>query len=201
MLPSSEKDPAELLHKILEYVKAVESPYLKTLLESFYHDEEFMEIFMKAPAGKRIHHAYIHGLAEHILEVCNLAVPLVFEYVGIIREDLLYAGILLHDIGKIGEYDWSIDIEFTDEGRLLGHIIISDAMIMEKIRTIDGFPWDLAMELRHMIHSHHGQHEFGSSVLPHTIEAIALHQLDNLSAQVNRFKLILNGCFMLLPHI
>jgi 3'-5' exoribonuclease len=100
---------------------------------------------------------------------------------------------LLHDIGKVREYSWELDIDYTDEGRLLGHIVIAVEMISNAIRQLPDFPEDLALTLRHMLVSHHGRYEWGSPRRPKTIEAIALHHLENLSAQINRFSLILEN--------
>ncbi len=190
MLPSSKHDPEEMLSKLQDHLNQVSQPHLSTLLNFFYQDQEFLGQFRQVPAAKRIHHAYIHGLLEHTLEILALAKTLIEIYPHI-DADLLITGILLHDIGKVREYSWEFDINYTDEGRLLGHIVMTDEMISKALDTIEDFPEELALTLRHMLLSHHGRYEWGSPRRPKTIEAIALHHLENLSAQVNRFQLVL----------
>jgi 3'-5' exoribonuclease len=190
MLPSSKHDPEEMLSQLQDHLGQVSHPHLSTLLNFFYQDQEFLQQFRQVPAAKRIHHAYIHGLLEHTLELLTLAKTLIEIYPHI-DADLLITGILLHDIGKVREYSWELDINYTDEGRLLGHIVMTDEMISKALEKLKDFPEELALTLRHMLLSHHGRYEWGSPRRPKTIEAIALHHLENLSAQVNRFQLIL----------
>ena len=190
MLPSSKQDPDEMLSRFQDHLNQVRHPHLSALLNFFYQNQEFLTQFRQVPAAKRIHHAYIHGLLEHTLELLTLAKTLIEIYPHI-DADLLVTGILLHDIGKVREYSWELDIDYTDEGRLLGHIVMADEMISKALVTIEDFPEELALTLRHMLLSHHGRYEWGSPRRPKTIEAIALHHLENLSAQVNRFQLIL----------
>jgi len=190
MLPSSSKDPDEMLNAMQTYIDQISNPHLRALVDFFYREEEFMRLFRQAPAARLIHHAYIHGLLEHILELLDLAETVLTLYPQI-DSDLLMAGILLHDIGKVREYSWELDIDYTNEGRLIGHIVMADEMISEAIRHLEDFPEDLSLSLRHMVLSHHGRYEWGSPRRPKTIEAIALHHLENLSAQVNRFALLI----------
>ena len=190
MLPSSKHDPEEMLSQLQDHLNKVSHPHLSALLNFFYRDQEFLQQFRQVPAAKRIHHAYIHGLLEHTLELLTLAKTLIEIYPHI-DADLLVTGILLHDIGKVREYSWELDIDYTDEGRLLGHIVMADEMISKALETIEEFPEELALTLRHMLLSHHERYEWGSPRRPKTIEAIALHHLENLSTQVNRFQLIL----------
>jgi 3'-5' exoribonuclease len=190
MLPSSNKDPEEMLNATQIYIDQINNPHLRALVGIFYGDEDFMQLFRQAPAARLIHHAYIHGLLEHTLELLDLAETLLTLYPQI-DSDLLIAGILLHDIGKVREYSWELDIDYTNEGRLIGHIVMADEMVSEAIRQIADFPEDLALPLQHMVLSHHGRYEWGSPRRPMTIEAIALHHLENLSAQVNRFALLI----------
>lgn len=190
MLPSSSKDPEEMLTAMQTYIDQISNPHLRALVDIFYGDEDFMQLFRQAPAARLIHHAYIHGLLEHTLELLDLAETVLTLYPQI-DSDLLIAGILLHDIGKVREYSWELDIDYTNEGRLIGHIVMADEMVSEAIHQIADFPEDLALPLRHMVLSHHGRYEWGSPRRPKTIEAIALHHLENLSAQVNRFALLI----------
>jgi 3'-5' exoribonuclease len=132
------------------------------------------------------------GLLEHCFELLVLALPLLDLYPEIDR-DLLTAGILLHDIGKLEEYAFDYDISVTDAGKLIGHVVLSESMVSAGIRTIAGFPPKRANELLHLIISHHGRYEWGAARRPKSLEAIALHHLDNLDAQVNRFNLLLES--------
>jgi 3'-5' exoribonuclease len=190
MLPSSSKDPEEMLEAVRTYIDQIGNSHLRTLVDVFYRDEDFMQLFRQSPAARLIHHAYLHGLLEHTLELLDLAETVLTLYPQI-DADMLMTGILLHDIGKVREYSWELDIDYTNEGRLIGHIVIADEMISEAIRQIADFPEDLALPLRHMVLSHHGRYEWGSPRRPKTIEAIALHHIENLSAQVNRFALLI----------
>jgi 3'-5' exoribonuclease len=190
MLPSSKKDPEEMLNAVRTYIDQISNPHLSALVDAFYGNDDFLQLFIQAPAARRIHHAYIHGLLEHTLELLDLADTVLTLYPQI-DSDLLLAGILLHDVGKVREYSWELDIDYTNEGRLVGHIVMADEMIAEAIRQIADFPETLALTLRHMVLSHHGRYEWGSPRRPMTIEAIALHHLENLSAQVNRFALLI----------
>jgi 3'-5' exoribonuclease len=190
MLPSSKKDPEEMLNALRTYIDQISNPHLGALVDAFYGNDDFLQLFTQAPAARRIHHAYIHGLLEHTLELLDLADTVLTLYPQI-DSDLLLAGILLHDVGKVREYSWELDIDYTNEGRLVGHIVMADEMIAEAIRQIADFPETLALTLRHMVLSHHGRYEWGSPRRPKTIEAIALHHLENLSAQVNRFALLI----------
>jgi 3'-5' exoribonuclease len=98
----------------------------------------------------------------------------------------------LHDIGKLEEFNWDVDIEYTDRGRLVGHVVISSERVAKAIERIPDFPDDLSMQLQHLILSHHGRYEFGSPRRPKSLEAIALHHLENLDAQVNRFATLID---------
>jgi 3'-5' exoribonuclease len=167
-------------------IASLQDPHLKMLVEYFFHDDEFRKAFQETPAATRIHHALIGGLLEHTFEVLHLAEALIQLYPQLNR-DMLIAGILLHDIGKCSEFNWEIDIEYTDRGKLIGHVVIGSEMVAQALRTIPEFPEQLALQLQHLILSHHGRYEFGSPRRPKTLEAIALHHLENLDAQVNRF--------------
>ena len=132
------------------------------------------------------------GLLEHNYELLVLARPLLDLYPELDR-DLLITGILLHDIGKLEEYDFDYDISVTDAGKLIGHVVLSERMVSRAIRSIEGFPQKREHELLHLIISHHGRYEWGAARRPKSLEAIALHHLDNLDAQVNRFNLLLEA--------
>jgi len=189
-LPHTERDIEEMLVTARETIASVGNPYLRALLDKFFADEEFVAAFSQAPSARRIHHAYVGGLLEHVVEVIVLCRTVLTLYPQINR-DLLMTGALLHDVGKTKELTYERDIEYSDEGRLLGHVVLSDQMITERIAEIPDLPPELALRLRHVVVSHHGRYEWGSPRRPKTLEACALHYIDNLDAQVNRFARII----------
>jgi 3'-5' exoribonuclease len=189
-LPHTERDIKEMLATVRETIASVENPYLRALLDKFLADEEFVAAFSRAPSARRIHHAYLGGLLEHTVEVIALCQTVINLYPQIHR-DLLMTGALLHDIGKTREFTHERDMDYSDEGRLLGHVVLSDRMITERMIEIPDFPPELALRLRHLVVSHHGRYEWGSPRRPKTLEACALHYIENLDAQVNRFAQII----------
>ena len=146
-----------------------------------------MELFKTAPAAKDIHHAFLGGLLEHSIEVARLCMDVKRHY-DEVDIDLLITGAILHDIGKIRELKYKKGFDYTDEGRLIGHILIGVEMVKEKFGQIEDFPPKLAMLVKHLIISHQGTYEWGSPKMPQTLEAIILHNLDDLSAKVNIFR-------------
>jgi len=189
MMRTTERDVDDMWEKILEAINNIQDPHLSSLVGHFYADSEWIARFMEAPSARRVHHAYFGGFLEHTYELLMLACPLMTLYPEIDR-DLLIVGILLHDIGKMEELTWGLDTDYTNEGRLMGHIVLGERAISQAIERIEGFPKERASEVLHLVISHHGRYEWGSPRLPKSIEAVALHYLDNLDAQVNRFKLL-----------
>ncbi|MDW8029709.1 MAG: HD domain-containing protein [Armatimonadota bacterium] len=190
LIPRTEKDVELLWEKITSAVESVHNPHLKSLLQSFFEDPEFVKAFKNAPASLYLHHSWVGGLIEHICSVLDLAEAVCRNYPELDR-DLLITGVLLHDIGKVREYSWQVDIDRTDEGRLLGHLILGDEMVTEKIKQIPEFPSELAMRVRHMLISHHGVGEWGSPRPPMTLEAAALHFIEFVDAQLRKFATVL----------
>jgi 3'-5' exoribonuclease len=186
-LPATDKDVAALLAQVDVVIAGFADPHLAALIHYFYDDADFRARLLQAPAARRVHHAYLGGLLEHLTEVLALADAVLALYPEI-NADLLRAGVLLHDVGKLREYVWARDIDYTDEGRLLGHIVLSDEAVARAIGQLPNFPPELALRVRHMLVSHHGRYEWGSPRRPKTLEALALHHIENLSAQLNRFK-------------
>jgi len=178
------KDPAEMMRDIRDLIGGVQDVHLKGLVKSFLADREFMARFKKAPAAKSFHHAYLGGLLEHTLSVCRLAVHAADHYRHLNR-DLLLTAAFLHDIGKIRELGYDLMIDYTDEGRLVGHVVLGVAMLDEKLKVLKDFPRELAVRLRHLILSHHGEYDFGSPKMPKFLEAFALHFIDDLDAKIN----------------
>jgi 3'-5' exoribonuclease len=185
-LPTTLQNTGEMLAELKDLASRVSQPFLRQLLDSFFHDEGLMKKMKLAPAAKAVHHVFLGGLLEHTLSVVQLVLLVGPRYRGI-DLDLLLTGAVLHDLGKISELSYSRTFDYTDSGRLLGHITLTVAMIDEKIKAIPGFPENLAMLLKHLILSHHGEYEFGSPKRPKTLEALLLHQLDDLDAKMNGF--------------
>ena len=174
-----------MAQKISSLAASVKEPFLRKLLLKFFAENEFQQAFQKAPAAKFMHHAYLGGLLEHTLAVSELAALLADFYPALDR-DLLLSGALLHDIGKIREFSFdSFPFDYTDKGRLMGHLVIGAEMIQDMIATIPGFPEDLSTRLQHLVLSHHGRYEFGSPCLPMMSEAFVLNFLDDLDAKLN----------------
>ena len=185
-LPHSKENLGELMHKIFSKINSVENYHLKNLLKSFFDDQEFAEKFKRTPAATKVHQPYIGGLLEHTLSVVTICEDIGNIYKEINR-DFLITMAILHDIGKVREYAYDKIIEFTDEGKLLGHITLGLEMIDQKIKNIDGFPQDLELIVKHTLLSHHGHFEFGSPKLPSILAAIALHYADEMEAKISGF--------------
>jgi 3'-5' exoribonuclease len=185
-LPKTSQDAGKMLAALRDLASQVRQPYLRQLLDSFFQDEGLMNKMKLAPAAKAVHHVFLGGLLEHTLSVVQLVLLVGPRYRGI-DLDLLLTGAVLHDLGKIAELSYNRTFDYTDPGRLLGHITLTVEMIDEKIRALPGFPENLAMLLKHLILSHHGEYEFGSPKRPKTLEALLLHQLDDLDAKMNGF--------------
>ncbi len=186
-IPATRRDIDKMYERLLKVASSLKSGYLRDLFEAFWADEEFVREFKHAPAAKQMHHAYIGGLLEHTLSMALLVDRIAEHYSGIDR-DLLLAGAILHDIGKIKEFEYSSRIDYTDQGRLINHIILGIQMIDEKLRDIKDFPEEKAILLKHMIVSHHGSREFGSPEPPKTIEAVLLNYIDEIDSKVNGIR-------------
>jgi 3'-5' exoribonuclease len=190
-LPHTEKDVSKLLERLRTVLLKLHNPHLRALAECFLMDEEFVDGFTRAPAGVRNHHAYLGGLLEHVVALLDAADRVLPLYPEVDR-DLLLSGVFLHDVGKVRELSYAKAFAYTNEGQLVGHIVIGVEMLNEKVAKVpdltgEPFPTELLLRLKHMILSHHGTYEFGSPRLPMTPEAIALHHLDNLDAKVHTF--------------
>ncbi|MEK6759247.1 MAG: HD domain-containing protein [Deltaproteobacteria bacterium] len=187
-MPASLRDPAEMVVELDGVIASINDVNLKALLKAVFEDPALRSRFISSPAAKSMHHAYLSGLMEHVLSICSLAAKVSDHYGAAINKDLLISGALLHDIGKIYELSCERSFEYTDEGRLLGHITIGIELIDSKVREMKAFPRELAVLLKHMILSHHGHLEYGSPKRPKTIEAIVLYYLDDLDAKVSAVK-------------
>ncbi len=186
-IAASPFDTAELLRELHTYIDRVKNPHLHTLLKSLFSDQRFAERFAVAPAAVRVHHAWLSGLLEHTVMICRQAVQLPEIYPGL-NADLLLTGCILHDIGKVQEYTVERTIDHTDEGRLIGHIVLGYQLVQEKIRQIENFPPDLAKMVLHMILAHHGENQFGSPKTPKFPEAFLVFILDYLDSRLTIFR-------------
>lgn len=186
-LESSPRNADEMVAALKAAASSLTNIHLRQLLNAFLDDAAFMAAFRRAPAAKTLHHNYIGGLLEHIVELVVLARD-VAKHFPSADVDLLTTGAFLHDIGKVKELAVRKAIEYTTEGRLLGHISLGYEMVAEKIKTIPGFPEELTMLLKHIMLSHHGEYEYGSPKRPKIQEAIIINYLDDLSAKINNFN-------------
>lgn len=183
-LETSPFDVSEMMTSLRGLVKKIKNIHLRNLSERFLSDHVFVEQFKRCPAAKNFHHNYIGGLLEHTLSVCRMALQVAGQY-PYLDEDLLLTGAFLHDIGKMKEFRFDRMIDYTDEGRLLGHVTLGIAMLDEKLAGIKKFPEETALRLKHLLLSHHGEYEFGSPKRPKFLEAFALHMIDDLDAKMN----------------
>ena len=186
-LQTSPRDPDEMVGDLTAAAAGVSNTHLRLFMRAFLNDRPFMEIFRRTPAAKTLHHNYIGGLLEHVVELIFLCRDLAEHFPGV-DGDLLTVGAFIHDIGKVRELAVRKSIEYTTEGRLIGHISLGYEMIAEKIAAIPGFPPELAMLLKHIMLSHHGEYEFGSPKRPKIREAIIINYLDDLAAKINNFQ-------------
>jgi len=186
-LPRSPRDPAEALTALAAATHGLADAHLKGLLEDLWADEAFVRAFTEAPAAKGLHHAYLGGLVEHTASVVALCEIIASHYPGVDR-DLLLASAVLHDVGKLHELQWGGAFEYTDAGRLLGHIVQGVLFVEERLRKFPDFPPARRDQLLHNILSHHGELEWGSPKRPKTLEGVILHHVENLDGKVNQFQ-------------
>jgi 3'-5' exoribonuclease len=186
-LETSPRDIDDMVKELRSVSSSVANKYLRQLMNAFLDDPAFMTAFKRSPAAKTLHHNYIGGLLEHVIELVGLARDVARHFPSV-DLDLLTVGAFLHDIGKVKELAVRKSIEYTTEGRLLGHISLGYEMIVEKVSTIPSFPPELSLLLKHIMLSHHGEYEFGSPKRPKIQEAIVINYLDDLAAKINNFQ-------------
>ena len=190
-LPVSSKDRGKMYSDLLSIIDSIENAYIKKLLQAFFvEDEQFIKAFKTSSAAKSVHHSFVGGLLEHTLSVTRLCEYYCSAY-PILKRDLLLSCAILHDIGKVREFSFFPENDYTDEGNLLGHIVMGSEMVSRKAADIDGFPPKLLNEIKHCILSHHGELEFGSPKRPSLIEAFALNLADNTDAKIETFTEVL----------
>ena len=192
-LPVSPYDNKAMYEKIVDYVNSVKNEKIRELLTGmFVEDTELVDEFRHHSAAKSVHHSFVGGLMQHTLRVTQLCDSYCRIY-PLLNRDLLIAGALCHDIGKLEELASFPNNDYTDDGQLLGHIVIGYGMLRDRIAKIPGFPQKTASELYHLILSHHGELEFGSPKKPALIEAFALHHADNTDAKLQTMSELLSS--------
>ena len=183
-LPVSSKDIKVMYSELLAFISGMKNPYLKKLAESYFvEDADFAKAFQFHSAAKSVHHGFVGGLLEHTLSVTKMCDYFAKTY-PMLNRDLLLTAAMFHDIGKTKELSTFPQNDYTDDGQLLGHIIIGTEMVSDRIRTIPGFPERMATELKHCILAHHGELEYGSPKKPALLEAMALNFADNADAKM-----------------
>lgn len=192
-LPVSSKNIEEMYQELLKYTESIGNPYLKQLLEAFFvKDQNFGKSFRNSSAAKTVHHGFVGGLLEHTLGVTRLCDYYCTAY-PMLKRDLLLTAAMCHDIGKVKEISPFPENDYTDDGQLLGHIVMGSQMVAEKAAGIEGFPHVLLSQIQHCILAHHGKYEYGSPKLPALMEALALNYADDTDAKMETFKEILEN--------
>lgn len=192
-LPMSRKNIDEMYQELMKYMKKIKNPFLLKLAESFFvENEAFIRLFKNHSAAKSVHHGFVGGLLEHTLSVVKLCDFYADQY-DYLNRDLLITAAMFHDIGKTKELSAFPANDYTDDGQLLGHIVIGVELVGLGIRRIPDFPKRLASELKHCIVAHHGELEYGSPKKPALAEAAALNFADNTDARMETFREILMG--------
>ena len=192
-MPTTEKSVDRMYEELLAYIRQISNSYLKQVLEYYFvNDTEFIKSFKEHSAAKTVHHGFAGGLLEHTLSVLHLCEYFAGAY-SILNRDLLYTAAICHDIGKTKELSAFPDNDYTDEGQLIGHIVIGIEMLNDAIRSIPDFPERLANELKHCVIAHHGELEYGSPKKPALAEALALNLADNADAKMQTLTEIFKG--------
>jgi 3'-5' exoribonuclease len=186
-LPVAAESSELLLQHLKELLATLRNPHLVQLMQLFVTDEDFLQQYSSAPAAKSMHHVYLGGLLEHSLAIAALVDDVSARY-PVLDRDLLVVGALLHDVGKIEELTYRRSFDYSDEGKLLGHIMLGVEMLEERLRQLPEFPKPLAVHLKHLLLSHHGQYEYGSPKRPKTLEATVLNYLDDLDSKINGIR-------------
>ena len=166
--------------------------HLRQLAQAYLDDAEFMDAFCRAPAGIKNHHAYQGGLLQHVATLCDV-IDRISDIYPHLDRDLMLLGALLHDSGKVEELGYERDLYYTDQGQLLGHIVIGLRVLESKLSTLHDFPTERGLQLKHLIVSHHGTLDNGSPQVPMTREALVLHQLDELDARLHQFDQLIRS--------
>lgn len=185
-IPKSIRELSVMERELEARIERLETPCLRDLMRTILSGEAYNK-FIRVPAGKSWHHSYLHGLLEHTLEIVRIC-DMMCDIHPEARRDLLICGAILHDFGKIEELTFEQGFDYSEKGKLLGHIVIAAMTVSEKTSLVPGFPENLKSQLLHLILSHQGKLEFASPVTPKTLESIILYQADELSAKTNAYK-------------
>lgn len=186
-LPHTKQDIEQMYQQLLQICRQdLNNPFIQKLLLSILEDPQMAPGFKRAPAAKGNHHAWIGGLLEHVLKLCQVGLDVLKHYPQV-DSDLVLAGLILHDFGKIEELESERYFEYTDKGRLVGHLIISVEIILKKSAQIPDFPPKILHHLQHILLAHHGRLEYGSPKEPMTLEALMVHHLDNMDSKLQGF--------------
>lgn len=185
-LKTSKRDIDDMLSELLRISKTIENEHLKNLLNLFFEDDDFVESFKKCPYSKKYNNNFIGGLLEHTLNDTKMA-DFVSRLYSQLDRDLLVTAAIVHDFGKVREYETTTSIELTTESRLIGHTVMCEQLIREKVNELPSFPKDLTIKLSHVILSHHGDYEWGSARSPRMEEAVALHHIDLMDVRLSGF--------------
>lgn len=186
-LPESPKSARELEAEFDRVAALITDADYLALVKQVRHDESLWARYAQAPAATSVHHAYLRGLLEHTVNMCRLCEALVSIYPDANR-DLLLTGAIFHDVGKVHEYDAGPAFNKTIYGELVGHLAIGDQMVVHLAARVEGITREKVWHLRHLVLSHHGQLEFGSPILPKTLEGLLLHFADNVDAKVGTYR-------------
>ena len=189
IIPRSKYSDDELKSRILSLTNKIENGNIKKLVDSFWNDQSFFDAYMRAAAGKLWHHACIGGLAEHSANVAEICLDMTRRY-AFLDKDLLIFGGLFHDMGKISQYDITSYIEYSSEGRLIGHICWADHVIAKRAEELGDFPPNLLMKIRHLIISHQGQLDYASPIVPQMPEAFILFYADEIDSKLGAIERI-----------
>ena len=192
-MPVSSKPIEDMYRELLGLIGSIGNPFLKQLLEKFFvEDEEFIKRFKRSSAAKMVHHGFVGGLLEHTLSVTKICDFFCSMY-PVLNRDLLLTAAMCHDIAKTRELSPFPENDYTDDGQLLGHIVMGTQMVGEKAGLIPDFPHVMLTQLQHCILAHHGKYEYGSPKLPAIIEAVALNYADDVDAKMETFQEILDN--------
>lgn len=190
-LPCTKYDMEAMRGELLDLVESIKDADYRRLGQAIFGDRDIQDRFVRSPAARDLHHAFLGGLLEHTLNIARMAEA--FSARARVDRDLLLLGALLHDVGKIEELSAKFAIDYTDRGKLLGHLFIGAQMAAEKAAELEKFPTEKLHLIQHLLLSHHGKYEYGSPVLPKIPEAFALHHLDNLDAKVETSNRLLDA--------
>jgi 3'-5' exoribonuclease len=188
-LPHSKYSDEELKGRIISLIGRIENSYIRKLVDLFWNDESFSDAYLRAAAGKLWHHACLGGLAEHSANVTEICLDMALRY-SFLNRDLLIFGGLFHDMGKISQYQITSYIDYSDEGRLIGHICWADHEVAKRAEQIESFPAELLMMMRHLIISHQGQLDYASPIVPQIPEAFVLFYADEIDSKMGAIERI-----------